>query len=314
MNAIRNLALSILVSMPAVAVAENYPEKPISIIVNFPAGGATDLAGRALGAAMSPLLKQPVVIENKGGAGGSIGVGAVASSASDGYNIGFIAVAALTTLPQIRQVPYSIESLDYVCQVFDTAIYMLVPQSSRFMNAQDLVAFARSNPGKINYATVGPGSLPHMAALDFAKKANVNISHIPFQGEAPAVTNLLGGHVDVYFGTNAVASIHNLRRLAVAATTRSKESPDTPTMLELGYPVNWSIKGGVIAPANMKKQVRDTLEDACMRATDTPAFISAMEKLNLTRAYASGSDFKQNLLAESGRNRVLLREAGLLKE
>lgn len=310
----RTLALATLASLSAAALAQTYPDKPVILIVNFPPGGATDLAGRALGAAMSPLLKQSVVIENKGGAGGSIGVGAVAASAPDGYHVGFISVAALTTVPQMRKVPYSIDSIDYVCQASNAPIFMLVTQSSRFKSTQELISFAKINPGKVNYATVGPGSLPHMAALDFSRKANIEMNHIPFQGEAPAVTNLLGGHVDIYFGTNAVASTHNLRRLGVAADARVQESPDTPTLRELGYDVNWSVMAGVIAPSSMNSQARDILEDACKTAVNTPVYRNAMTQLNLTRAYASGADFKQKLLAESGKNRVLLREAGLLSE
>jgi len=314
MTLFRPLAIAIFALSPAFATAQNYPTKPVTMMVNFPPGGATDLAGRALGAALGPLLGQPIIIENKGGAGGAIGVGAVAASPVDGYHAGFVAVAALTTLPQMRKVPYRIDSLDYVCQAFDAPVFMLVTQASRFKTARDLVTFAKAHPGDVNYATVGPGSLPHMAALDFAKKAGITLTHIPFQGEAPAVTNLLGGHVDLYFGTNAVASTHKLRRLGVAAAVRVKESQSTPTLGEQGWPVNWSVMGGVIAPAGMDAQARDALEKACKSAVDAPGFRNALANLNLNRAYASGAEFKSRVLSEAGKNRVMLRDAGLLAE
>src|SRR3546814_19821082 len=123
---------------------------------------------------------------------------------------------------------------------------MLVTQGSKFKSAEALVAYAKKNPGRLNYATVGPGSLPHLAALDFAAAAKIDISHIPYQGEAPAITDLLGGHVDLYFGTNDVATTHNLRRLGVVAAARQSEASDTPTRTELGYTVLRSISGGVL--------------------------------------------------------------------
>jgi len=312
MRPIRLTALAVLAGLSLSAAAQTYPARPISMIVNFPPGGATDLAARALSAAMGPTLNQPIVIENRAGAGGSIGVGVINAAPKDGYHIGFIAVAALTTLPQIRKVPYQIDSVDYICQAFDLPVFMLSTQESRFKSVRELVSYAKTNPGKVNYATVGPGSLPHMAAMDFARKAEVELTHIPFQGEAPAVTNLLGGHVDLYFGTNAVATTHNLRRLSVATDKRVPEALDTPTLKELGYPVSWSIKGGVILPVGVDVRARQALEQACKTAVAGPQYRSVMQQMKMNVAYASGEDFKSAVLAESGKNRVLLREAGLL--
>ncbi|MBO1113839.1 tripartite tricarboxylate transporter substrate binding protein [Bordetella petrii] len=294
------------------AQADAYPRQPINLIVNFPPGGATDLTARALGQAMTESLKQPVIIENRAGAGGAIGIGAISSARPDGYHVGFVSVAGLTTLPQMRRVPYSMETVTYLCRAYDAPVFMLVTQDSKFKSAQELVAYAKGNPGRLNYATVGPGSLPHLAALDFAAAAKIDISHIPYQGEAPAITDLLGGHVDLYFGTNAVATAHNLRRLAVAAEARQDDAPDTPTLAELGYPVRRSIGGGLIAPAGLDSQAEQALGQACKTAVLSQGFKQALGSLKLVPAYLDGAAFKRELQAEAGGNRKLLEREGLL--
>jgi len=294
------------------AQADTYPHQPITLIVNFPPGGATDLTARALGQAMTESLKQPMVVENRAGAGGAIGIGAISSAKPDGYHVGFVSVAGLTTLPQMRRVPYSMDSVTYLCRAYDAPVFMLVTQGSEFKTAKALVAYAKQNPGRLNYATVGPGSLPHLAALDFTAAAGVDIRHIPYQGEAPAITDVLGGHVDLYFGTNAVATAHNLRRLAVAADARQNEAPDTPTLAELGYPVHRSIGGGLIAPAGLDGQARRTLGQACKTAVHSQGFKQALGNLRLNPAYLDGDDFKRELQAEASGNRKLLEREGLL--
>lgn len=307
-----SLGSAVLALSATLATAQDFPHQPVNLIVNFPPAGLTDLLGRSLAQAMGDTLKQPVVVQNRGGAGGAIGVSAVAAAPRNGYTIGFIAVAALTTLPQMREVNYRIDSLDYICRTFDVPVYLLVAPDSPFRTAKALVDYAKAHPGKLNYATVGPGSLPHLAALDFAGKAQVDMAHIPYQGEAPAVTALLGKQVEVYFGTSAVASRHQLRRLAVAADKRVATSPSTPTLQELGYPVIRSISGGIIAPQDTDPAARDALASACAQAVRMPQYQSTLASLDVQGAYATGAVFKADVLAESARNRLVLRDAQLL--
>ena len=306
------LGTAVLALSATAAGAQAFPNQPVNLIVNFPPAGLTDLLGRSLAQAMSEPLKQPVVVQNRGGAGGAIGVSAVAMAPKTGYTTGFVSVAALTTLPQMRDVSYRIDSLDYVCRTYDEPVYLLVAPDSPFRTAKALVEHAKSHPGKLNYGTVGPGSLPHLAALDFSGKAEIDMAHIPYQGEAPAVTALLGKQVEVYFGTSAVASTHRLRRLAVAAEKRPVSSPGTPTLQELGYPVVRSISGGLIAPEGTDPAARNVLEAACAQAVTTPQYQSALKTLDVQGSYAPGAAFKAAVLAEAARNRLVLREAQLL--
>jgi tripartite-type tricarboxylate transporter receptor subunit TctC len=307
-----SIGVAALALSAAVAGAQTFPIQPVSMFVNFPPGGLTDLMGRSLAQAMSEALKQPVVVQNKAGAGGAIGVSTVAMAPKSGYTTGFVAVAALTTLPQMREVSYRIDSLDYVCRTFDEPVYLLVAPASPFHSAKTLLDFAKKHPGKLNYATVGGGSLPHLAALDFTSKANIDMAHIPYQGEAPAVMALLGKQVEAYFGTSAVAATHQLRRLAVAADKRVDSSPNTPTLTELGYPVIRSISGGIIAPEGTDAGARNTLEAACAQAVKAPQYLATLKTLVVHGAYAPGADFKAGVLAEAARNRLVLRDAQLL--
>jgi tripartite-type tricarboxylate transporter receptor subunit TctC len=307
-----SLGAAVLALSAAGAGAQAFPTQPVNLVVNFPPGGLTDIMGRLLAQGMTEVLKQPVVVQNKGGAGGAIGVSSVAMAAKNGYTTGFVAVAALTTLPQMREVNYRIDSLDYVCRTFDEPVYLLVAPQSPFRTAKALIDFARTNPNKLNYATVGPGSLPHLAALDFTSKAQIDMAHIPYQGDAPAVTALLGKQVEVYFGTSAVAARHQLRRLAVAADKRLASSPTTPTLTELGYPVIRTISGGIISPAGTDPAARDTLEAACAQAVKAPQYQATLKTLGVLGSYASGVDFKAGVLADAARNRLVLRDAKLL--
>lgn len=307
------MALLALV-LPIMAAAQEAPGRPVTMIVNFPPGGLADLIGRGLAAGMAQGLGVPVVVQNRGGAGGTIGVAALAAAPNDGSTIGFVATASLTTLPHMRAVPYRTEALGYVCRTFDVPVYMLVAPGSRFATAASLVEAARARPGTLNFATVGPGSLPHLAALDWAGAAGISLTHVPYQGEAAAVVDLLAGRVEVYFGTSAVASVHQLRRLGVASAARLMESPTTPTLTELGYPVVWSILGGVIAPPGMDPMVRQALEGACAQAAEMPEYRALLQRLQVGWAYSDAAEFRRLVLAESVRNRGILASSRLVVE
>jgi tripartite-type tricarboxylate transporter receptor subunit TctC len=298
---------------PLATSAQAFPSRPITITVSFPPGGATDSVARALAAGMTTGLKQSVVVQNVGGAGGSIGTATIANAPNNGYALGFIAAAALTTLPHLRTVPYRLDSFDYVCRTFDVPVFVLAAPNSRFKTLDDMLRYARENPGKLNYATVGPGSQPHLAALDLARAAGITFNHVPYKGESAAVTDLLGGHVDLYLGTSAVASTHNLRRLAVAAAKRTEESPDTPTLAELGYKVTWAIMGGVIAPKGMDPKALATLRRSCAEVVKTTEFKDALDRYKVRLAYADGAAFEKAIAAEAAGSSELLKSVGLLK-
>ena len=308
------IAAIVLLFPFAGASAQSWPSQPITMIVSFPPGGATDLVGRQLASEMSKVLNQSVVVANRAGAAGTIGSAAIANAPGNGYTFGFVVSAALTVVPHLQKVPYQLDSFQYLCRTFDIPVYALVTADSRFKSMRELISYARANPGKLNYASVGIGSLPHMAGLDLERAAGIKMNHVPYKGEGPAVIDLLGKHVDLLFGTNAVASTHRLRRLAAASEKRAADLPDVPTLAEMGYNVSWSIVGGAIAPQGIDPVARSGLEKACATAAATPAFQQALVRMNVVPLYADGATYRDQLIRDIGRNRVLIKDSGLLAQ
>ncbi|WP_158215179.1 tripartite tricarboxylate transporter substrate binding protein [Candidimonas nitroreducens] len=293
--------------MAASAAAASYPAKSVDMIVSFPAGGMTDTVSRVLATEMSKSLGQPIVVVNRGGAGGTIGTASIARMAPDGYTIGAIADAALTTLPHLHKVPYTLNSFEYICRIYAVPVLMVVRPDSPFNSLADVVKYAKAHPGQLNFATVGPGTLPHLAALDFMKQAHISMTHIPYKGEGQAVIDLLGKHVDVYFGTSAVAAAHHLKQLAVASASRLKEAPSTPTFTELGYKVTWSIMGGLIAPKGLDSKAQAVLGKACAAGVNSPHYLSTLKSLQAAPAYLSGEQFKKVMKEEYSKSHGLLK-------
>lgn len=293
------------------SVAGTYPDRAIDMIVSFPAGGITDTIARVLAGEMSTELGQTLVPMNKTGASGTIGTSAIARAPKDGYNLGFIASAALTTVPHIQDVAYSPESFDYICRAFSVPVLLLAAPDSPFNSVADVIDYAKSNPGKLNYATPGSGSIPHLAALEFLQDANIKMTHIPYKGEGPSVMALLGKQVDLYYGTIAAATAHNLKKLAAASATRMTQAPGTPTFTELGYKVDWSVMGGLIAPKGISDAARKTLGDTCAQAVKQPRYASSLKSLQVTSAYLPGDDFHAIIDNEYAKSKLLMKNAGL---
>ncbi|MBV6304059.1 tripartite tricarboxylate transporter substrate binding protein [Candidimonas humi] len=302
-------AVCMAVAMVAPASASSYPDKSVDMIVSFPAGGMTDTVSRVLASEMSKSLGQSVVVINRGGAGGTIGTASIARLPHDGYSIGAIADAALTTLPHIQKVPYTLDSFEYICRIYAVPVLMVVRPDSSFNSLADVVKYAKAHPDQLNFATVGPGTLPHLAALDLMKQAHISMTHIPYKGEGQAVIDLLGKHVDVYFGTSAVAAAHHLKQLAVASDTRLKEAPSTPTFTELGYKVTWSIMGGLIAPKGLDPNARTMLGKACADGVNSRHYLSTLKTLEAAPAYLTGAQFKKVMVEEYSKSHVLLKDA-----
>ncbi len=298
---------------PSVQAEATYPSQPLTMLVSFPPGGATDMVARAMAMELGKELGQSVVVMNRAGAGGSVGAAAIADANPDGNTFGLISVAALTILPNMQDVNYSMSDYQFICQAYDIPVVVVVAPDSPFQTLSDLLAHAKANPGELNYATVGPGSLPNMAALDWMRSAGIEMNHVPYKGEGPAVADLLGGHVDLYLGTNAAATRSGLRRLAVASAERPADMPDVPTLRELGYDVTWSIIGGMLAPAAIRDEHRQRLEQACEHAASTDSYRNALANLNILPVYADGEAFRETLEREAKMNRSLLDSVGLAK-
>src|SRR3954471_15901998 len=259
-----------LLGGPSLAWAE-YPERPIRVFVPFPAGGTVDLVARLVTARMAEELKQPFVIENRGGAGGVIATDATAKAAPDGYTLLLTSPNHTINAALQPKLPYDTEKdLVPVAMVAEIAELLVSPPSAPFGDFAGFVAYAKANPGKLNYASAGNGTLPHVTMELLLRRLALEVTHIPYRGAAPAMTDLLAGQVELKMDTYATAyqqvTAGKLRALAYAGRARSALMPEVPAIAEMlpGYEgVLWM---GLVAPAGTPQVVVDKLAVAVKHA------------------------------------------------
>jgi tripartite-type tricarboxylate transporter receptor subunit TctC len=283
------IALCIAGALPAATHAQTrpsepearYPVKPLRMIVPNPPGGGVDIIARLVGAKLAERLGQPVVVENRAGAGGTIAVGALAQAPADGYTIGMGVTATLAIAPALyRRLPYDpLKDVEPVTLIATLPLILTVHPSLPVRSVGDLLALARARPGQIDFSSGGNGTPPHLAGELFKSLAGVNIRHIPYKGGPPAVTAAVGGEVSLMFANALPALPHikagRLRALAVTSSGRAGAFPDIPTIAESGVPAYHAVQWyGVIAPAGtpraiverLNREVRQTIKLADVKA------------------------------------------------
>jgi len=261
------------------ASAQEYPVRPITLVVPYAAGGGNDIMARVSGEIMSKSLGQQIVIENRGGAGGSIATRAVAKAASDGYTLvlggtGTLAINP-TLYPNVGYDPR--KDFAPVGLIGTSALVLVVHPSVPARNLKELIAYAKANPGKLNYASAGVGSGIHLAAEYFRFQAGIDMAHVPYKGSGPALTDLIGGHVSMYFSSMppAISLVKEgkLRALAVTGLTRSPIFPDLPTIAEAALPgFEAVLHYGIVAPAGTPRPIITKLNNALRAAVLSPEF------------------------------------------
>jgi tripartite-type tricarboxylate transporter receptor subunit TctC len=290
---ISSVVLAIAVSMvTGAAWAQEFPNKPIKLIVPFPPGGPNDIIARVVGQRMSELLKQPVLIDNRGGAGGVLGTDAVAKAEPDGYTIGITSAGALAISTSLQEkLPYdSTKDLRPITLVAKVPELLVVATSVPAANMSELIALAKAKPGQLNFASSGPGSMPHLAGELLRISANINIVHVPYRGAAPAVNDLLGQQVQMVFLDLPVllpqVQSGKLKPIAVGSKQRVATLKDVPTTAEAGFPQieaeNWY---GMVAPAATPAAVIAKLNKAAVDALKSP---DVQEKLSSQGAILVG--------------------------
>ena len=255
-----------------VGAADAFPVKPIQLVIPF-APGDTDNMLRPFVEKMAEFLGQPVVLSYKPGAGGGVGAGQVATSKPDGYTLVGTSPGSIVVVPLAnKDIRYTPESFTPVAALSEGGLMLVVPASAPWKTMKDLVEHSKKNPGKLTFTSSGAMGITHLLAEIFAKEAGVKWSHIPYQGSAPAITALLGGHVDMASTAIAPAQSHikagTLRPLAVFGDTRLKAYPEVPTLKELGYNVGSPTLYGISAPKGTPREVVDALYAAAKKATD----------------------------------------------
>ena len=309
-------ALSLLL-LAAPVVAQDFPSKPIKLIVPFPPGGPNDIIARVVGQRMTELTKQPVIIENRSGQAGVLGTDAVAKAAPDGYTIGIVSASALVINPFMEKVPYDVNKDIAPITLNVTVPEMLVVASNvPANNMAELIALAKAKPGKLNFASAGIGGLPHLAGELFKLTAKIDIVHVPYRGAAPAINDLLGQQVEMTFLDLPVIlpqiKAGTLRPIALGARTRSPLAPDVPTTAELGMPdiliENWY---GMIAPGGTPEKIIKELNRIANEAMADPGVKAKLGDQGLTVAGDTPEHFRSFMEAESKKWAKVIKDAGL---
>ena len=273
-----------LFTFAASAWSQSYPSKPVRIVVAFVPGGADDFHGRVTAQKLTELLGQQFVVENRGGAGGFVGWEYVAKSPPDGYTL-LLGGGSLTTVPSLRPNASFDVLRDFtpISLISTFGLVLVVHPSVPVYGVRDLIALARKQPGKLNYASSGAGATPHLSAELFKSMAKIDITHIPYKGSTPAYVDLMSGQVDMYFGVMAGALPHinsrKVRALGVTALNRNPLLPDLPTIAEValpGYEVSsWY---ALMGPGGLPREVVTRLNDAVAKAIATPDFRDRLVK------------------------------------
>src|SRR6266702_8274880 len=309
-------ALSVLL-WPALAAAQDFPNKPIRLIVPFPAGGPNDIIARVVGQRMSELTRQPVLIDNRGGQAGVLGTDAVAKSNPDGYTIGIVSASALSISPSMEKIAYDPQKDFAPITLVATVPEMLVVATNvPAKDMTELVALAKAQPGKLNFASAGTGGLPHLAGELFKLTAKVDIVHVPYRGAAPAINDLLGQQVQMAFLDLPVLLPHikagTLRPIALGAPRRAPTAPDVPTTAEVGMPdiliENWY---GMVAPAKTPNNIIAALNRIANEAMADPSVKEKLADQGLTVAGDTPEHFRGYIEAETKKWARVIKDAGV---
>jgi tripartite-type tricarboxylate transporter receptor subunit TctC len=314
------LALGLCLLSPFAARAQDFPNKPIRLIVPFPPGGPNDIIARLVGKRMGEILKQPLIVDNRGGQGGVLGTDLVAKSAPDGYTIAITSAGALAISPSMEKVAYNtLTDLAPITLVAKVPEMLVVATSVPAKNMKELVALAKSQPGKLNFASSGPGSLPHLAGELFKLTAKIDITHVPYRGAAPAVNDLLGQQVQMVFLDLPVllpqVNAGKLRPIAIGAPERVKTAPDVPTTAEVGMPdlqtENWY---GMVAAAKTPKPIIDALNKAAVEAMKDKDVIDKLSSQGAILEGDTPEHFGAFIASETAKWAKVIKEAGVQTE
>ncbi|MBI4184936.1 MAG: tripartite tricarboxylate transporter substrate binding protein [Proteobacteria bacterium] len=278
------------------------PKQPISIVVGFSPGGGTDIIARHIASTAQPTIPVPIVVLNKAGASGAIAAETVKNAKPDGYTMFVAGGSESVSIGNHRKLPYDVrKDFTGILQITRQRVFLTVKADARWKTLADMVAEAKANPGKLSFASAGAGSSYHSIMLVLQKLAAVEMKHLPYQGGAPAVAALLGGHVDVSphnpEETQAMYDAGRVRYLAVASDTRSPILPDVPTLREAGYDIYIENIKGLAGPAGMPQDVVAYLHDKFKAAMESDTFKRLAAQANLELQYRGGKDYMDAMVA-----------------
>jgi tripartite-type tricarboxylate transporter receptor subunit TctC len=321
--AVRVLALAVVAVAPVASAQDAFPSRPISLVAPFPPGGVADLTARPVAAAMERVLENPVGVVNKTGAAGAVGMQYVATSRPDGYTL-LLALSSISIIPEAdklfgRQPAFTVDQFAPIALVSADPTILVVRAESPWKTAREFIEDARKRPGQISFSSSGVYGTLHMAMELLSHAAGIKLRHVPYQGGGPALTAILGGHVDALASGPSVVLPHikagKLRALAGWGDTRVAALPEVPTFRELGHPAaEFYIWAGVFAPRDTPAPVLAKLRETMQQVVADPDFKAAMDKLQTPIVFKQGQEFQKFFEADARRLAEGVRRVGRIEE
>lgn len=305
-----------LVLASSAALADGFPERPINLVAPFNAGGGTDLLLRAFAPHFAEALDGDAYVSNMAGGSGTVGAGALAGQKPDGYQMGYWSVTVSTIQPQIKDVPYGVDSWTPICSVAASPTVLFTNASSPFQTIEDVVAAVKADPGKYIYGSSGPGAITHLTTVAAFSGLGIidDMKHLPFQGSGPALQAMAAGTIQFFGDTELLMTRGDFRPLMVFNSERLESFPDVPTAAEAGIaaPLNeLYLWGGLFAPAGVDAEVTQTLTTACETAMNSDGFQEFAAQTSTVLNYRNATDFDAFFRAQYEANASLIEAAGL---
>ena len=297
------------------AFAQVYPDKPITLIVPWPAGGPTDIVLRSIADAAAKHLGQPIIVDNKGGGGGTVGPATMAATAKpDGYTLSQIPITVFR-LPLTQKTSWTADDFTYIVHLTGYVFGVQANAVTPFHNWMDVVDFARANPGKVSYGSPGAGTSLHLGMEQIAGQSGIKLLHVPFKGTAEVVAAVAGGHVMLGAGSiggaKPLVDAGKARYMNVWTAERRKGFPDVPTLKELGYPLVITSPWGIGGPKGMDPKIVGIIHDAFKKAIETPAVLETLERFEMTPEYMNPADYKTFVAEQIKTEKALVDRLGM---
>ena len=304
------LASAALIATASFASADDFPSKPVTLVVPFSAGGGTDGVARAFQQDFAEALGSNVVVKNTAGASGTIGAAEAAAAKADGYTLGFLPIGPATIQPHLRDLPYDLNSWEFVCNVTASPVVFLVNKDSEASTFEDAMAAIKG--GENIYGSSGPGTIPHLAMAATADAVGAEMKHVPHKGTANAMKSMAGGVIQYFADTPVMLSRFEVKALAAYTAERIPALPDVPTMSELGHDLEFSVWRGIFAPKGTPADVVEKLSMACETAAGSEGFKAFAAETNTDILFKNSADFAAFAQSEFEKNGDILKAAGLV--
>jgi len=307
----------LLFFIPAFLSAQEFPTKPINVVITFSPGGSADPSMRLLASKAEKYLGEPFIITNNGGGGGSVAMAILSKEKPDGYHLAGCSSTSLIRIPQFREVPYKLEDFVPIMHFGAPPSGLVVRADSPWKTLKEFVEYAKKNPGKVTYSSMGIGSPMHLAMEYIARKEGIQWTHVPYPGSGPAFHALLGGHVTAQSGSSESyphVKAGTVRLLAIHHEKRFKSFPEVPTFREAGYDFINETVFMFAGPKGIPSSIVKKLDEAFRKGMEDPEFIQTMEKMEIVANYRNSEDLKKYLEEAYVRLGKMIRELKLPKE